>query len=398
MSDRGLGTELRTDPVFLGLQKTRLLDPILSLPGTNDHPGDYRASGCTACHVIYANDRSPVHSGAYAAFGNQGHSAQIDPDHSQKRIRPSYPPRVHARRFPPASASCATFIPAPTWSRRISGYTWWDNETDGDQMYPKKQHNPSDDERYQFLAGESRSRRGAWASGRTRHSCKRSDRRNSTPKLKNTQFADFHGHGWIFRAVYKRDRKGNLLDAEDHQVHDTDPKTVRKGRASCSDIHLEKGMHCADCHFQQDAHGNGQLYGETRAAIEIDCIDCHGPSRNALLCAPPRQPRPAGGTDLSILRTPFGQRRFYRQGGKLYQRSMVEKDRAPWEVVQVLDTITLGNPHYNEASRLAKTLLKDGSTWGAPADDSKLAHANSRMTCYTCHSSWTTSCLAAICP
>jgi len=29
---------------FLGLQKTRLLDPVMSLPGTNDHPGDYRAS------------------------------------------------------------------------------------------------------------------------------------------------------------------------------------------------------------------------------------------------------------------------------------------------------------------------------------------------------------------
>src|ERR1700730_124844 len=56
LSDRGFGTGLRTDPVFLGLQKTRLLDPVMSLPGTNDHPGDYRASGCTACHVIYAND------------------------------------------------------------------------------------------------------------------------------------------------------------------------------------------------------------------------------------------------------------------------------------------------------------------------------------------------------
>ena len=46
LSDRGLGTGLRTDPVFLGLQKTRLLDPLLSMPGTNDQPGDYRGSGC----------------------------------------------------------------------------------------------------------------------------------------------------------------------------------------------------------------------------------------------------------------------------------------------------------------------------------------------------------------
>src|SRR5262245_22282965 len=34
LSDRGFGTRLRTNPVFLGLQKTRLLDPLLSFPGT----------------------------------------------------------------------------------------------------------------------------------------------------------------------------------------------------------------------------------------------------------------------------------------------------------------------------------------------------------------------------
>ena len=72
LSDRGFGTQLRTDPVFLGLQKTRLLDPLLSFPGTNDQPGDYRASGCSACHVIYANDRAPEHSAGYAQYGNTG--------------------------------------------------------------------------------------------------------------------------------------------------------------------------------------------------------------------------------------------------------------------------------------------------------------------------------------
>ena len=42
------------------------------------------------------------------------------------------------------------------------------------------------------------------------------------------------------------------------------------------DIHLEKGMHCVDCHFRQDSHGNGNLYNEPRAAVEIGCADCHG--------------------------------------------------------------------------------------------------------------------------
>src|SRR2546422_303842 len=79
LSERGFGTELRTDPVFLGLQKTRLLDPILSFPGTNDHPGDYRSGGCSACHVVYAEDRASEHSGPYAAFGHSAMSASSDP-------------------------------------------------------------------------------------------------------------------------------------------------------------------------------------------------------------------------------------------------------------------------------------------------------------------------------
>ena len=46
------------------------------------------------------------------------------------------------------------------------------------------------------------------------------------------------------------------------------------------DIHLERGMHCIDCHFKQDNHGDGRLYGEPRNAIEIACIDCHGTVTN----------------------------------------------------------------------------------------------------------------------
>ena len=42
------------------------------------------------------------------------------------------------------------------------------------------------------------------------------------------------------------------------------------------DIHAERGMQCADCHFAQDSHGNGLIYGEVANAIEIGCKDCHG--------------------------------------------------------------------------------------------------------------------------
>jgi hypothetical protein len=206
------------------------------------------------------------------------------------------------------------------------------------------------------------------------------------PKAKNTQFADFHGHGWVFRAVFNKDRKGNLLDAQGKTVADTDPDKFRKA-VHMKDIHLERGMHCVDCHFKQDSHGDSKLYGEPRAAIEIDCIDCHGTVQQAatLVTSGPA----ATGTDLSSLSTPFGEPRFTSRRGKITQRSMVSEGVA-WEVPQIMDAVTPGNPKYNAQAAYAKT-VREGGAWGNAGSD-KLAHSNAKMTCYACHSAWTTSC------
>src|SRR5213078_948549 len=92
LSARGFGTAQRTDPVYLGLQKTRLLDPTLNFLGTNDHAGDYRSSGCTACHVVYANDRSVVYSSpVWASFGNRGTTATDDEQLKNKKDEPGHP-------------------------------------------------------------------------------------------------------------------------------------------------------------------------------------------------------------------------------------------------------------------------------------------------------------------
>ena len=32
------------------------------------------------------------------------------------------------------------------------------------------------------------------------------------PQLNDTQFADYHGHGWNFRAIFKRDGKDEVFD------------------------------------------------------------------------------------------------------------------------------------------------------------------------------------------
>ena len=96
--------------------------------------------------------------------------------------------------------------------------------------------------------------------------------------------------------------------------------------------------------------------------------------------------------DLTSLSTPWGQPRFTSRRGKITQRSMVDEN-VEWEVPQIVDVVTPGNPRYSEKARLAKTMQMDGSTWGdAGADPTKLAHANNKMSCFACHSSWTTSC------
>ncbi len=77
---------------------------------------------------------------------------------------------------------------------------------------------------------------------------------------------------------------------------------------------------------------------------------------------------------------------------------MLDRD-LEWEVKQVLDTITPGNLHYNEKARLAKTIQKDGKTWGqSGVEEARLAHSNDKMTCFSCHSSWMTSCFGCHLP
>ncbi len=410
LSVRGLGTQNRTDPTFLGLQKTRLFDPTLNFLGTNDHAGDYRSSGCTACHMIYANDRSTVNSGPYARFGNQGHS--FNPDPTIPKDEPGHPIEHRFTVSIPTSQCIVCHVhPGTNVMNSYTGFMWWDEETDGELMYPAKQKHPTAEEyiRSQMFNPDETAVRGLWSEP---HFLERVSELNS--KARHTQFADFHGHGWVFRAVYKKDRHGNFLDLNDQVLENVstqqlmaamDPKTrLQPGiPVHQMDVHLEKGMHCIDCHFIQDNHGNGNLYGEVRAAIEIQCIDCHGSvtKRADLHTTGPAAPQ--GGRDLALLRTPFGERRFTWKGDQLYQRSMVERGKE-WPIVQVRDVIDPASPRYNARAALAKTVQArpdaDGKLvyGGMPTDDGACAHRNKNMSCIACHSAWNPSCFGCHLP
>ena len=201
------------------------------------------------------------------------------------------------------------------------GYTMWDYESDAPRCGRKQQKYPTAEEVRTVLDRnpEGAAPKGNWADLDFLRNVY-----DLNEDLNDTQFADYHGHGWNFRAIFKRDREGNLLDAEGNIVANDDPEKFRKegegkfvepginpGKAvHMMDIHAEKGMQCADCHFAQDSHGNGMIYGEVANAIEIGCKDCHGTAdayptlRTSGPAAPPK------GNDLSLLRNPDGQRRF----------------------------------------------------------------------------------------
>jgi hypothetical protein len=445
LSERGLGTENRTDPVVVSATKTRLFDPTLNFLGTNDHPGDYRSSGCTACHVIYANDRSPVHSGPYAKFGNRGHSASADP--TIPHNEPGHPIEHKFTSSIPSSQCIVCHVhPGTTVMNSFLGTMWWDQETEARLMYPEKQKHPRAEEyvRAAMLNPEEGSLRGNWSNQQFLDDIVRLN-----PEMAKAQFADFHGHGWVFRNVYKHDRQGNLLDHFGEKVSKVtpqklmdatdypcmvkdfhksvdpfqDPEKVVKSEhefegkghdqpVHLMDIHLEKGMHCVDCHFVQDAHGNNRLHMEVRAACEIQCIDCHGtPGEYARL----RTTGPASytsgpngqGRDLLAMKTPFKTPRFEVQElpgdrRRVFQHSMVEPN-LKWEVVQTPDVIDETHPRYNKKAALAKTVHFEGNelVWGKlpkPGDKAQCAHQNEKMSCIACHSAWNPSCFGCHLP
>ena len=386
-SNRGLATGLRVSIPILNITKTRLNDPTMWFLGTNDNPGDYRNSGCAGCHVVYANNRDVQGSGPYAVYGNRGTSVSVDP--TIRKGETGHPLRHVMTTAIPTSQCMICHMHQPNlFLNSMLGYTMWDYETAAPQMWPKRQKYPTDTEIRAVLDRnpEGAAVRGNWSDPEFSAEVSRLN-----PKLADTKFADYHGHGWNFRAVYKRDRKGYLLDDDNNIIPASDPQKFKKA-VHLDSIHVDFGMQCVDCHFSQDNHGSGHLYGEVQAAIEITCADCHGTATKRPDLKTHGPAAPPRGTDMALLRTADGRARFEWRGGKLYQRSAVYPD-LEWEMTLVADTVDPANPKYNPRAARAK-LMSTGTSmkWGPGVPTGQLAHSSDEMACYTCHLSWTTSC------
>ena len=160
-------------------------------------------------------------------------------------------------------------------------------------------------------------------------------------------------------------------------------------------------MHCVDCHFEQDVHGNGKIYGEypERDRDRLRRLPRHD-QRARHAARPAVRRRRRAGTNLA--RPASRPRASAASNGSATSSSSARccATDLEWEVIAGASTvIDPASPHYNEKARLAKTMQKDGKTWGdVPEKRDSLAHGDDKMACYTCHTSWVTSCFGCHLP
>jgi hypothetical protein len=382
-SARSAGTEFKVSGVYVTIQKTRLNDPGLWLMGPNDVGGDFRQSGCSACHVPYANDREPANSAHFAEYGNKGFS--FSGDKSIPKNVPGHPIKHQFTRSIPSSQCVSCHHHQGNGALTMyQGMLWWDQESDYDKVVKLGMGYPWWEPDKKVLGVDPPYKNVNFPDG----SPKMAELYSHNPEMKNVQFSDAHGHRWHFVRVYKRDRYGRMLTEDDKVVADSDPDRFKKA-LHLKDIHLEKGMQCVDCHGAQDAHGgaDAKLYTQMRDVIAIRCWDCHGtPVARATL-------KTSGLTDVVDLtkeQTTFGKPWMERQGAKIIQHSKM-KEGLFWEVKQVVDSIDPASPAYNAKAAKAMGLRKDGSV-GPVANEDNLAHKTNAMECSSCHASWNSGC------
>jgi len=182
---------------------------------------------------------------------------------------------------------------------------------------------------------------------------------------------DYKGDG----AAPPWDKKGN----PQKKLFTKEYLNVRK------DIHLERGMHCVDCHTSIDVHGDGNIYPVTFFQVEIGCTDCHG--------TPLRYPweLPVGfGTKVLL----DGKRGTFKKAGVEYMITTRGNARANW--------IKEGDSAYLLAKISGKKMkipllksitMKD--SFKTPQGKTAMAlipqHIE-KMECYTCHSIWAPQC------
>ena len=387
-SNRGPGTGARISVPVINITKTRLNDPLTWFIGTNDQPGDYRHSGCASCHVVYANDRDPRHSGVYAKFGHEGRTQTVDPTISKTE---SGHPLTHTlTRSVPTSQCMICHMHQPNmFLNTFLGYTMWDYESDAPRMWPEKQQYPDSEKIRDVLDRnpEGAATRGKWADVGLPEAGVRAQsadeghavRGLSRSRLEFPRGVQARPQGQPARRGRQRRERRRSAEVQEDRAPVVDP---RRRRHAMRRLPLLAGQSRQRLHLRRSrGRGRDRLQGLPRHRAS---------GAESLHVRSSRARRRHGHDDAAHAGRPAA----LRVGRRRALSALDDGSEPRMEDEPVKNAVDPASPDYNEKAARAKLMSRNTSTleWGKDVKADNLAHTDENMECYTCHTSWTTSC------
>lgn len=341
----------------------------LGSAGQNNRYGDFRSSGCTACHMEYSFD---------------GRSRSTDPN--VNKLEPANPDAIAAPERPHVDThqirNVAKVLPNGGFLRGISDKAcvgchqgsnrtvlqYWGVRLDQNQDLTNNTQYPANPVTFQDATG---------------------DTRFFDPGVNNATF-----NGRVAQ---------QLIVEEDYDGDGRDD--------SPADVHYEAGMGCIDCHGTRDTHGgakgditSGQITSREDQAIGVECESCHGKADAYTATA---ECTDYAGTTTNCATDRLGNalRNVTRDGtGDFWLTSRLTGVRL--YVPQTKDTIVnsnkahpiTGRQIYTPAASYAMGRHDGNALTGigptqtdATQIQTGFSHTDN-MECVTCHASWTNNC------
>ncbi len=341
----------------------------LGSAGANNRYGDFRSSGCTACHMPYSLD-GRSRSGDLRVNRNE----PANPDAI------AAPERSHIRRH--LIQNVAKTLPSGEFVHGIDDYAcagchqgsnrtvmqYWGIRLDQNADLAGGTQYPANPDTFQNTAN---------------------DTRLFDPNVGNQTFNGRNADQYILFEDYDGDGRD-----------DTPP-----------DVHYEAGLGCIDCHGSRDLHGgtngdasSGQIVSRQDQAVAITCESCHG---GIAAYAQTQSCTTYNGSAAQCVVDAKGNvlRHVTKESGRYYLVSRLTGDRH--YLPQTKDTVvdsgvvhpSTNKPVYNGLASYAK-----GRADGNPAtglgpqqnDGSLVSQSFSHtdeMSCTACHASWTNGCI-----
>ena len=339
----------------------------LGSAGANNRAGDFRSSGCSACHMPYS-----LGGRSGGTDPNVDMDEPVDPDDIDA------PERAHPRTH--RIANIAKLLPGGGRIEGIDDHTCagchqGSNRTVMQYWGIRLDQNADVVNGRQYPANP--------ASRQTTHG----DTRLFDPVVGNNTFNGRNGNQYLRFEDYDNDGR------------DDTP----------ADVHYEAGLGCIDCHGSHDMHGgdvddpNRPLLSRMEQNVSIRCESCHGTIETYAQTTP--------GTTYDGVAATLGvdakgnpMRHVTRDAsGRYFLRSRL--DGAVHYIPQTRDTVAdngavhpqTSQPVYSAKASYAMGRVDSSAangigpqqTAGAPSD---FSHTD-RMDCVACHGSWTNTCM-----